>query len=62
MALQARMGPGEAWSSSWEDLEAWARAGRRLMKAEARLTCLAVSAAFNGGQAWREFMRVMRDE
>lgn len=62
LGVQAGLSPAQAWQCTWGDLETWARAGHRLMKAETRLTCLAVSAAFNGGAAWREFVKATRDD
>jgi len=62
LALMGGLSPAEAWSSSWDELDAWAMAGRRRMNAQARLSCMAMAAAFNGGQAARDFMRATRDE
>jgi len=62
LAMIAGLSPSQAWASTWGDLEAWAMAGRRRMNAQARLTCMAMAAAFNGGQAWRDFMNATRDD
>lgn len=59
LAVQVGLSPCETLACSVEQLELWAKAATRLMKAKAMLTARAVNAGFAGGDAMRAFWREM---